>query len=64
MAAVLYVRCHEAAAAGSPLAVRSADRAVECLRRALAKQEVNAAAARHPNFAPLRGRADYEALIR
>ena len=64
MAAVLYTRCLDAAPAGSALASRSADRAVECLRLALSKREVDPSAARHRNFTPLRGRADYEALLR
>jgi len=28
------------------------------------KKEVQPDAARHPNFSPLHGRADYEALVR
>ena len=42
---------------------RTAAKAVRCLQRALADHEVAADAARHANFANLRGRDDYEALI-
>ncbi|MFO1077032.1 MAG: serine/threonine-protein kinase [Planctomycetota bacterium] len=64
LAAVLLSQSALCAGAGTELAERCAARAVECLRLSLTKHEVEPAAARHPNFAPLRGRADYEALVR
>ena len=63
LAAVLFSQCCATAAAGAEQD-HAATRAIECLTAALAKREVTPDAARHENFAPLRGRAAYEALLR
>ena len=63
LAAVLFSRCSANAGAGTEQD-HAATRAIECLAAALTKREVTPDAARHENFAPLRGRAAYEALLR
>ncbi len=62
LVAVLFVQCMVKTDAG-PERERLGGRAVACLGQALAKHEVPQAAAQHPNFDALRGRADYEALL-
>jgi eukaryotic-like serine/threonine-protein kinase len=63
LAAVLFTRCTDQAK-DAALRDHYAGRAVECLRLSVEKKEVKPEAARHPNFAPLSGRADYQALVR
>ncbi len=64
LAAVLFTRCADQAKTDVATRDRYASRAVHCLRLAVEKKEVQPDAARHPNFSPLHGRADYEALVR
>ncbi|HEX5050637.1 MAG TPA: serine/threonine-protein kinase [Planctomycetota bacterium] len=62
MAAVLFVQCRNGTEAAAERD-RLGGRAVECLRLAIDKGEVPRAAASHPNFDSLRGRADYLELL-